>query len=163
MSAIASVNIGPIVSRSLAREQFGAALRLFIGRGKRYSVKQASNGSGVADRMIEAFMANPESGDYRKPDLEEIISLSSFLGEVFTTEWLKLAKQGAFALPDDDLPSPGELVADCANDTAEIADAGRYGCFDERDDSELKSVGLREIDRGMKLVARVGKRARKAA
>lgn len=157
MASAASANINLIVSRSSAREAFAAALRLFIGRGRRYSVKQASNGSGVADRMIESFMADPDSTDYRKPDLEETLSLSSFLGEAFTTEWLRLAKLGAFALPDDNLPDLRKLTADCAKDTAEVARTATDETLNRDDERTLRLVGEREITRGMKLVALVGK------
>jgi hypothetical protein len=149
-----------IVSRSSAREEFGKALRIYIGRGRRYSVKQASNGSGVADRMIESFMADPDSTEYRKPDLEEVLSLSSFLGEAFATEWLRLAKLGAFALPDEEIPSPGELVADCANDTSAVAAAAADGHFDPHDRERLVNAGLSQIENGMTLVSLGGRRRR---
>jgi hypothetical protein len=138
-------------------------LRLYVGHGRRYSVKQLSNATGVPDRLIESAMCDPESGDFRPLSNECLLSISSVLGDAFTTEWLRLARQGAFTLPDDEIPSPGELVSDCANDTAEIASIARGGKFDERDERELEGVGLREIDRGMKLVASVGKRRRRRA
>lgn len=158
MSEAASANFPLLVSRSAARETFRTAIRLYVGRGKRFSVKQASNGSGVADRMIESFMADPESADYRKPDLEEILSLASFLGSHFTCEWLSLAHQGAYQLPDTDELPPGRIAADSAGDTAEIAARAADGRFCDEDKAALPEVGARMMSNGAKLVAIAGRR-----
>lgn len=141
-----------IISRSVTRETIRKALRLFVGRGRRYSVKQLSNGTGVPDRLIECAMCDPESEDFRQLGTEHLLSIASFLGETFTNEWLSLARQGAFALPDDGLPSPGDVAAECADDTADIANAAADGRFDGADGPKLRLVGEREIERGMLLV-----------
>jgi hypothetical protein len=46
-----------LVSRSAAREKVRDALRLYVGRGRRFSVKQLSEGAGVQARAVEAAMA----------------------------------------------------------------------------------------------------------
>src|SRR4051812_14809303 len=88
-----------LISRSAANETFRDALRLFVGRGKRFSVKQVSNATGIKDRMLESFMAVVDSTDFRKPDLEEVLTLAQFLGPRFTSELLVPTEQGAFWLP----------------------------------------------------------------
>lgn len=79
-------------SWNISRAEVGVAearaLRLFIGRGKRYSVKQASNGSGVKDRMIECAMAGPDNTDWRPLPTGALQSLMAFLGPDFISEWL---------------------------------------------------------------------------
>ena len=40
MTASPSADNSLLVSRNAAREAFGAALRLYVGRGRRWSVKQ---------------------------------------------------------------------------------------------------------------------------
>lgn len=152
MTATKSANNSLLVSRTTAQEAFRDALRLYIGRGRRYSVKQASNASGVPDRMIECFMAHPDSTDYRKPDIEEILSLASFLGPDFTSEWLALAHQGAFTLPDEE-PHPGNIAADNADDNAEITRRAIDGEFCPVDKRALRPVGVRMMSRGATLVA----------
>lgn len=78
-----------IVSRTESGAAEARALRLFIGRGKRYSVKEASNGSGVKDRCIECAMAGPDNADWRPLAAGALHSLMSFLGPDFITAWLK--------------------------------------------------------------------------
>jgi hypothetical protein len=147
-----SADIGLLISRSAANERFREALRMFVGRGKRYSVKQVSNGTGIKDRMLESFMAQVDSTDFRKPDLEEVLTLASFIGPDFTTELLQPAQQGAFWLPGDE-PAPGELAADNADDNAVVTRAARDGVFDKDERKDLKVVGTRLVSRGAQLVA----------
>lgn len=145
-----SANNSPLVSRERIGNEIGAALRLFIGRGRRYSVKQLSNATGVKDRVIECAMCDAASVDYRPLPLEALVSIAGFLGPEFTTEWLSLAGQGAFELPDADDTPPGAIVADDAEDHAQLSDAARDGTF-ANDAATLKVVSTRMISRGMKL------------
>lgn len=148
-----TANFPLLVSRSAANEKFRDALRMFVGRGKRFSVKQVSNGTGIKDRMIESFMAQVDSTDFRKPDLEEVLSLASWLGPDFTTELLEPASQGAFWLPQADDTPPGALAADNAEDNAIVTRAALDGKFDEGERPAIRRVGTRMITRGAKLVA----------
>lgn len=148
-----SADFHPIISRSAARERFREAIRLYVGRGKRYSVQQAAKGSGVHPRMIESFIASVDSPDYRKPDIEEVLSLSAFLGPEFTSEWLDLAEQGAFLLPDSDGLPPGALAADNAEDNADLTRAAMDGKFERAEKPRLHTVGVRMMTRGAKLAA----------
>jgi len=88
MASNPSADNSLIISRTLAGEAEARALRLFIGRGKRYSVKEASNGSGVKDRVIECAMAGPDNTDWRPLSSGALHSLMSFLGPDFITAWL---------------------------------------------------------------------------
>lgn len=150
-NASASADLPLLISRSAANETFRNALRMFVGRGKRYSVKQASNGTGIKDRMIEAFMAPIGSAEFRKPDLEEVLSLASFLGPDFSTELLEPASQGAFWLPETDDTPPGVLAADNAEDNAKVTRAALDGKFDDLEKPDLKVVGRRMMIRGATL------------
>lgn len=147
-----------LVSRSDARDAVRHALRLYVGRGRRYSVKQLSNATGVPDRTIECATCDPESTDYRPLPLECLLSVSKFLGAEFTSEWLFEADQGAFELLDGEVPVPGALAAAEALDTAEIVTRAADGEFGPSDIEALKAVGHREIRRGMTLVS-LGARA----
>lgn len=151
MSADTSANLTPLVSRSAAGEAFRLALRLFIGRGRRYSVKQASNGSGVKDRLIECAMEHPDSGEHRPPGLDTVLSLAAFLGPEFTCEWLALAGQGAFWLPSTDDAPAGLIAADSAEDHARIARAAADGKFGRDEKPDLHVVGTRMMARGAHL------------
>jgi len=152
MSASQSANIAPVVSRTAARTAIGDALRLYVGRGRRYSVKQLSNATGVPDRAIECAMCDPEGTDYRSLPIEYLLSIAGFLGSDFANEWMRLARLGAFDLPDEDVPPPGMLAAEHARDNAEIVVRAADGEFDDEDCRALRVVGEREIARGMRLV-----------
>lgn len=106
-----------LVSRNLAREKLRSALRLYVGRGRRYSVKELSNGCGVPDRMIESAMCDPDDPDYRPLALENLLSISSFLGPAFTSSFLELAGLGAFELGDQQ-PLP-RVLDSCASPSDE--------------------------------------------
>lgn len=82
-----------------------------------------------------------------------MLTLSLFLGAEFTSEWMRLARQGAFDLPDDGELPPGEVAAENAADNAEIAGAARNGVFDPAERKRLRPVGLRMVQRGTQLAA----------
>lgn len=151
MSERSSANFDLLVSRTSAREAYRAALRRHIGRGKRHSVKQAAIGSGVAERMIEAFMAPVDSADFRRPDLEEVLSLASFLGPDFTSDLTGLAGQGAYWLPETDDTPPGVIAADNSDDAAVITRAAMDGEFRRDERPALQVVGRRMMARGAQL------------
>lgn len=84
-----SVGIEALISRTEAGAAEARALRLFIGRGRRYSAKQAAIGSGVKERSIEAAMVGPDSSEWRPLTTGMLHSMIKFLGPDFMTEWLK--------------------------------------------------------------------------
>jgi hypothetical protein len=115
-----SISCDLLVSRSTARERTRDALRLYVGRGRRYSVKELSNATGVADRLIESAVCEVDSPDFRPLSLEALASISKFLGAPFASHYLELSGLGAFELMDGQIPLPKVLVsADAAEDTAE--------------------------------------------
>ncbi len=151
MPAAESANFPRLVSRSAAELAVRSALNLFIGRGKQFSVKQASNGSGVPDRLIECAKCDPESTDFRPLSLGDLLSLSKFIGPEFTCEWMKEADQGAFWLPEADETPPGILAADLSEDTAAVVRAAADNGFDPDERKQLRPVGIRMMSRGAQL------------
>jgi hypothetical protein len=149
----ASAGSALLISRSAAHQTFRDALRLFVGRGRRYSVKQVSNGCGIKDRMLEAFMAPIDSTEFRKPDLEEALTLAAFLGPQFTSELLEPTAQGAYWIPAAEAVPPGELVAENAEDNATLTRAAIDGKFDDDEKPDLRIVGKRMMQRGATLAA----------
>ena len=152
MNARFSANIGSNISRTVAGNAINNALRLFVGRGREFSVKMLSNMSGVPDRVIECAMCHPEDPDYRPLKPEALLSIAGVLGPGFTTEMLKPVNQAAYKRDRREI-EPGTLVADCAADTCEIATRAADGHFDINDRRALKLVGQRQVERGMMLVA----------
>ena len=147
-----------LVSREHAGNTIGDALRLFVGRGRRYSVKQLSNATGVKDRIIECAMCGAATADYRPLPPECLLSIAAFLGPVFTSEWLSLAQQGAFDLPDNGEPNPGDVACETVDDAAKVTRAAVDGQFDNDERPELRVVGVRMMSRGAQLAA-LGRRA----
>lgn len=158
MSA-ASANMQPLVSREHVGNVIGNAMRLYVGRGRRYSVKQLSNATGVKDRVIECAMTDAGSLDYRPLALEALLSIASFLGSDFTSEVLGVVGQGAFDLPEDGDPDPTAMMVGATEDTAELVRraADREFCAEDR--QALKVVGHNKIRRGHQLVAMAARRA----
>lgn len=142
----------PLVSRNAAGEALSRALRLYVGRGRRYSCKEVERGSGVAARMVESYLCDPSQEDWRPAKLAEVLSLARFLGPDFTAQWLSLADQGAFWLPDEE-PDPGVLAADNADDNAIVTRAAADRQFDEDERPDLHVVGRRMVSRGAQLAA----------
>lgn len=159
MASQPSANFPGVVSRSSFQRSFADALRIFIGRGKRYSVKQAAVGANLAERVIECAMCDPEGTDYREPPAHVVLSLTSFLGPEFTVEWLSLAKQGAFWLPDIDEPAPGEIAADLADGTSAVVRRALDGEFDANDRHDLRPVGRKLMLVGAQLAQPTGARS----
>lgn len=112
-----TANIEPIVSRNSIREAHRRALRLFVGRGRRYSVKELANGSGVPDRVIECAMCDVDSEDYRPLPHEALSSITKFLGASFASIWLESCGLGAFELMDGQIPLPKVLAPATPDET----------------------------------------------
>lgn len=161
MASVASADFEPIVSRNAVDEAVRDALRLFVGRGRRYTAKQLARGTGVPARMIESAVAPLDSTEFRPLARDHFWSILLFLRGQFANELLpRLAHIGAFDLPDEELPAPGDLVAESAEGHAKIAVAAADGEFCERDRPKLWLVGQDYIERGMQLVG-LGKSVRK--
>lgn len=109
-----------LVSREQARNAEGDALRLFVGRGRRYSVKELANATGVPDWQINAAMVNGGHPDNRPLPPEARISIALFLGVAFTNKWLCLADQRAVECGEID---HDDLAAGCIDYAARHARA----------------------------------------
>lgn len=118
MSDNGSANFEPIISREQAGNAVAKALRLYVGRGRRYSVKELSNGTGVADRMIECAMAS--GYDHRSLPDWALLSIGSFLGPEFVGSITRLI--GMVVSYEKDIDHDG-LAATCLDYASEHARA----------------------------------------
>jgi hypothetical protein len=101
----------PLVSRNAIREKQRSALRLHAGRGRRYSVRELSEGSGVPVKAIEAAMLLIDDESYRPLTQENEASIAKFLGASFVSHYLELSGLGAFELMDGQPPLPRMLAS----------------------------------------------------
>lgn len=153
MSGEKSAGFEPLVSRYALAEAFRNALRLYVGRGRRYSVKELARGIGFSTRLIEGWIAPVGTEEHRVPEAAAILSCMAFLRAEFASDLLALASLAAIDVDDDD---GHERVRDIGVETAE--DAARVVRITADDDvcpaeaAEARAVGLRKIERGMQLV-----------
>jgi hypothetical protein len=110
MNAPCAASFELLVPSSQAREKVRAALWLHVGRGRRYSVKQLYEGTGVPAASIEKAMLPVENYNHRALKHEELLSIAKFLGAPFASAYLELAGLGAFELADGQIPLPKVLV-----------------------------------------------------
>lgn len=153
-----SANLQPLVSRERAGNVIGNAMRLYIGRGRRYTVKQVQAATGVKERIIECAMTDASTLDYRPLPPEALLSVMAFLGTDFTSEIIGIIGQGAFDLPEESDPDPIKMMVGATDDTAQLVRRAADGEFCDDDKQALKVVGLNKIRRGQQLVAMAARR-----
>jgi hypothetical protein len=124
-SAPQSEEIELLVSYNAICERQRHALRLFVGRGKRFSTEELSLGSGVKEKRIHAAIRPVSADDYRLLRHEELASIAKFLtgeglGAAFVSACIEPCGLGAFELMDGQIPLPKVLAkAETKVDVAE--------------------------------------------
>lgn len=121
-SCASAVHFELLVSRNSIREAQRKALRLFAGRGCRYSAKELSSATGVPEANLENAMRPVHDPNYRALKSEELASLDKFLGAAFTSIRLEPSGVGAFDLMEGEQPPlPRVLTVDSAPKPRETA------------------------------------------
>lgn len=110
-SQVLAADFGGLVSRNLGYERLAFALRLHCGRGRRFTVRDVSEGAGVPERAIECAMYQPHQAEFRPIRLEYLLSLNKFLGAAFASIYLETSGLGAFELMDGEPPLPKMLAS----------------------------------------------------
>lgn len=98
-------------------------LRQQVGRGKRWSVVECSQGAGVPERKIEAALAPLDSEHFRPLATDDLLSLMSFLGLPAQNMVLALIGSSAVANDDADVGSDIAIIAMMAELSMMIARA----------------------------------------
>ena len=103
-----------LVSREQAENAFADALRLYVGKRRRYSYEDFANGIGLTKdgrahtKPLYDFLSYPAgSPDHRPLHFGITLSITKFLGCEFTNAWLALAEQRAC----DDAPIDHDELA----------------------------------------------------
>lgn len=120
MASSASVGIDGLVTYAAAAERLSRALRLYVGRGRLYSVKELARGTAMPADRIEAYLAGVGTEAHRHAKLADVLSLCAFLGPEFTSDLLGLAQQGAFSLPDPDGGDLARIAPEVAEASADL-------------------------------------------
>ncbi|WP_305968315.1 MULTISPECIES: hypothetical protein [unclassified Mameliella] len=130
---------GTIISHDDAARRIEDALRLRVGRGKRYSFVALSDATGIATRTLESYVQGAT------PGLQNLLSLCSVLGPSFTSDVLapcgQVARDGS---PDD--PQHMQVVGVMSHLTGKIADALADGHVDHREHAQMQPVAAALIE-----------------
>lgn len=141
-----------LVSHEQVENHFWKALRLFVGRGKRFSADEVATGAGVHRRTLDCYRGYPVGHvDHRPLDLGQKFSIASFVGPDLTTAWLQPIGQVAYAIPDVML-DPGELAAETAEDSFKVVRMAVDGDLSNDNPDDIRSTGTRMMGHGAALV-----------
>lgn len=146
-----SADLSPLFSREQSENAFASALNLFVGRGRRYTSKQVERATGISHRRIDCFRSY-RSGhpDHRPLDMGAMLSLMSFLGPEFTSEWLAPVGQVAFHKPDgldyDDIEDEARSFLEAKGKAHHVdSPAGRELSPCEREELRNRAIRLRAV------------------
>lgn len=142
-----AANFTPLVSREQSGNAMSHAINLFVGRGRRYSVKELANATGVKDRMIECAKLGTENIDYRPLPDWAIASIAKFLGAPFVAKWLGLAGIVPIDAGELDIDGMAAAAADFAAEYARARSPTSPGGIEiideEREPLTARAAGLR--------------------
>lgn len=126
-----------LISPDRAGDAIADALRLFVGRGRRFAVEDVSEGTGIPVRTLRSYLATGE--DRRTPPADTLLVLSSFLGRDFTARFLGCVGQGSFDL--DPIPGePGHVIATLVRVASVFAELGADNVYCNLDKGKLSTL-----------------------
>jgi len=129
----------PIIPHDLACRVIEDALRLRVGRGRRFSFAGLSDATGIPTRTLESYVQGAT------PGLAALLSLCSVLGPSFTSDVLGPCGQAARDGSTDDAEHMRVLAA-LGGLTAQIAEAVADGHVDHREAAALRPAAQRLIE-----------------
>lgn len=137
MSAPASADKAPAISRTRLDLAVHDMLRFLCGRGKKWRVVDLAGSSGVPERAIECARCEPGDPEHRPLDREQLLSIMSALGIDGQNYILSLMGTAAHERNPVAL-TPAELVARLLEGGAEFAKRGIDGIFCNTDRGDLR-------------------------
>lgn len=129
----------PIIPHDLAARCMEDALRLRVGRSKRYSFAALSDATGIPQRTIESYVQGAT------PGLPAILSLFAVLGPGFTSDVLAPTDQSARPGSNDE-PEHMQTLCCLTRLAAQIAEAVEDGHVDHREAAQLRPVAQELIE-----------------
>lgn len=121
----------PIIPHDLAARVIEDALRLRVGRGRRFSFPALSDATGIPTRTLESYVQGAT------PGLSTLLSLFAALGPSFTSDILSPCGQSARSGKDDE-PEHMRVLAALGSLTAQIAEAVEDGQVDHREAAAIR-------------------------
>lgn len=123
----------PLISQEDAARRIEDALRLRVGRGRRYSYPALSDATCIPTRTLESYVQGST------PGLHTLLSLCAVLGPSFTSDVIGMCGQTASAA-DCDGPEHLRVLAALGTLTAEISRAIEDGQVDHREAAQLRPL-----------------------
>lgn len=133
------MNNGPVIPQDLAAQRLEDALRLRVGRGRRYSFASLSDATGIKTRTLESYAQGAS------PSLANLLSLFAVLGPGFTSDILSAAGQSAKDGTTDD-PEHMRALCTLTGFAAQLAEAVEDGYVDHREAAQMQPVAQQVID-----------------
>lgn len=130
---------GHIIPHDLAARKIEDALRLRVGRGKRYSFAGLSDATGIPPRTLESYVQGAT------PGLSALLSLFAVLGPGFTSDVLSACGQSASTC-DNDSPEHIKVMSMMGAMIAKTSDALADGHIDHREAAELRPMAAALIE-----------------
>lgn len=127
------MNNGPVIPQDVAAQRLEDALRLRVGRGRRYSFTGLYDATGIPTRTLESYVHGAS------PPLCNVLSLCAVLGPAFTSDLLSVAGQSAKEGTTDD-PEHMRTLSCLTGLAAQIAQAVEDGHVDHREAAALRPV-----------------------
>lgn len=143
-----SAGIVPLVHRKDAHHAVRSALRCFVGPGRPWKSVDLAAKAGVPVKTIECALAEVGAEHWRPIALDRLLSIAAVLGADFTSLWLGLARQGAFAVTIGDALPAGEIVAAMASDLAVVTGIVADGVITAEEEPLLIAVASRKPSTG---------------
>jgi len=130
----------PLIPHDLAARQLQDALRIRVGRGRRYSFADLSDATGVPARTLESYVSGAT------PGFHVLLSLCAVLGPSFTSAILAPCGQAAQDA-DSDAPEHMKVLTAMGRLMAELTKAVEDGHVDHREAATLGPMAaeLREM------------------
>lgn len=131
-----------LISQDVAEQQIARSISLFMGFNRKYSVKEVSMATGIAERTLSSYIGSGE--DRRTPAADKMLLLMGFFGDEFTSKVLSAVNMGAHQLVLKH-EAPMAVVAALAAGCSAVASYAADGIFDHQDRAKLEPIADRLI------------------
>lgn len=128
-----------VIPQDLAIRKLEDALRLRVGRGRRYSFAGLADATGIKTRTLESYVQGAS------PSLANLLSLCAVLGPGFTSDLLSVAGQSAKEGTTDD-PEHMRALCTLTSFSAQLAEAVEDGHVDHREAAQMQPFAQQVID-----------------
>lgn len=125
----------PPVSQDLAAQRMAAGLRLFVGRGKLFSVEMVAEATGLSSSIVEKYIAGQNT-----PGLPALLRVLAVMPESFANHLLELSGLTGARRIDAAAKSAGVVLAEGAGFVADLAEKLKDGRLDHRERAELRNA-----------------------